>query len=65
MYPVCSQNKFSEYTEKKSYEIQVTLKTSKFSGPGINFERSKVRVFKSSEYYGLADGFLNKSDWML
>ena len=45
-------NKFVNF-----FIIQVTLDNSKFTGPSINFERSRVRVFKSPEISGSIDWF--------
>ena len=41
----------------KYFIIQVTLDNSKFTGPSINFERSRVRVFKSPEIFEFIIGF--------
>lgn len=38
-------------------QVHVTLETSISTGPGINLERSCVRVFKRSKFSGLTDGF--------
>ena len=43
----------------QSIDVQVTLDNSKFKGPSINFERSRVRVFKSPEISGSIDWFSN------
>ena len=37
--------------------MKVTLDNSKYTGPSLNFDRSKVRVFKSPEIFGLIDRF--------
>ena len=38
-------------------QLQVTLDNSKYTGPSLNFKRSRVRVFKSPEIFGLIDRF--------
>ena len=40
-----------------SLHIQVTLNNSNFTGPSIDLQRSRVRVFKSPEISGLIDWF--------
>ena len=43
-------------------KIQVTLDNSKYTGPSLNFERLRIRVFKSPEILGLIDQFLIYND---
>ena len=53
--------KLNEYGQGDSLHVcrivQVTLDSWKSMGPRKNFEVSRVRVFKSSEFSGLTNGF--------
>ena len=54
---VCNKVKILNTVTVLGKDIQVTLDNSKFTGPSINFERSRVRVFKSPEISGSIDWF--------
>ena len=71
-YPLNWLNKFVSNNEKndtpysitsiirvryKHNKVHATLDNLKLTGPSINFERSRVRVFKSPEIFGLIIGF--------